>query len=177
MAFPSPEAVLSASRDATVRLWKLISTHPPTYDYTILSHGSAFINALTYLPPVPDYPEGLVISAGQDSIIEARQPGRSAGDNADAMLLGHVHNVCTLDTSAEGGWIVSGGWDGTARIWKVGKWECDVVLEGHHGSVWTVLAYDKDTVITGKLKSFHSRFQGTFLIILLPPRLQDAPTR
>lgn len=151
MAFPSPKSVLSASRDATVRVWKLTSIPPPTYDSTIISHGGAFVNSLTYLPPISEFPEGLIFSGGQDSIIEARQPGKSSGDDADAMLLGHMHNVCSLDTSPEGGWIVSGGWDSTARIWKVGKWEAEVVLDGHQGSVWTVLAYDKDTVITGKL--------------------------
>ena len=167
MEFPSPDAVISASRDATVRLWKRTSTSPPTYDYTILSHGTAFINALTYLPPTSELPEGLVFSGGQDSIIEARQLGRPAGDNADAMLLGHVHNVCTMDTSPEGGWVVSGGWDATARIWKIGKWESDVVLESHQGSVWTVLAYNKDTVITGKFPFLLSRRKGSGILIYL----------
>lgn len=150
MAFPNPNAVLSASRDATVRLWKLVSTPPPVYDYTIATHGSAFINSLAYYPPSQGIPEGLVFSGGQDTIIEARQPGKAVDDNADAMLLGHGHNVCSLDVCPEGGWIVSGSWDSTARLWRVGKWECDVVMEGHQGSVWTVLAYDNNTVITGK---------------------------
>ncbi|OJJ48303.1 hypothetical protein ASPZODRAFT_62655 [Penicilliopsis zonata CBS 506.65] len=149
VAFPNTNAVISASRDATVRLWKLTSTPPPTYDYTISSHGSAFINALAYYPPTPDFPEGLILSGGQDTIIEARQPGKTANDNADAMLLGHSHNVCAIDVCPEGGWVVSGSWDGTARLWRVGNWECETVLEGHQGSVWAVLAYDKDTVITG----------------------------
>ncbi|KAJ6164574.1 hypothetical protein N7470_003246 [Penicillium chermesinum] len=131
VAFPNPNAVLSASRDATVRLWKLISSPPPTYDYTITTHGQAFINSLAYLPPTSEYPEGLVFSGGQDTIIEARQPGKVADDNADAMLLGHGHNVCALDVSPDSTWVVSGSWDSTAR------------------SVWAVLAYDKDTIITG----------------------------
>lgn len=91
-----------------------------------------------------------MISGGQDTIIEAKQPGKTAGDNADAMLLGHAGNVCALDVSPEGGWIVSGSWDSSARLWEVGKWECSTVLEGHQGSVWAVLAYDKDTIITGR---------------------------
>lgn len=153
MVFPNPNVVLSASRDATVRLWKLVSTSPPAYDYTIAAHGGAFINSLAYIPPTPEFPEGLVLSAGQDAIIEARQPSKSAEDNADAMLLGHGHNVCSLDVSPDGKWVVSGSWDSTARLWKVGKWECDVVLEGHEASVWAVLAYDENTIITGMLAS------------------------
>jgi phospholipase A-2-activating protein len=91
----------------------------------------------------------LIFSGGQDTIIEARQPGKPADANADALLLGHGHNVCSIDVCPEGGWVVSGSWDSSARIWRIGKWECEVTLEGHSGSVWAVLAYDKDTVITG----------------------------
>ncbi|KAL4964913.1 WD repeat PLAP family protein [Aspergillus stella-maris] len=149
VAFPNSKALFSASRDATVRLWKLESSPPPKYDDTIVAHGSAFINAIAYYPPTPDYPEGLILSGGQDTIIEARQPGKTSNDNADAMLLGHAHTVCALDVCPEGRFVVSGSWDSTARLWRVGKWESEVILDEHQGSVWAVLAYDKNTVITG----------------------------
>ena len=147
--YPKPSFVLSASRDATVRLWKLLSSNPPKYDCSISSHGSTFINAITYLQPTSTFPEGLVISGGKDTIIEVRQPGKPPDENAEALLLGHSHNVCALDASAEGGFVVSGSWDGSARIWRIGKWECEAVLEGHEGSVWTVLAYNHEMIITG----------------------------
>ncbi|EEH21631.2 hypothetical protein PABG_03847 [Paracoccidioides brasiliensis Pb03] len=150
VAFPNSRAVLSASRDATVRVWKLTSTtSTPVYDYTISSHGSAFINSLAYYPPTSDYPEGLIFSGGQDTIIEARQPGKPADANADAMLLGHTHNVCSIDVCPEGQWVVSGSWDASAKLWRIGKWECEVTLQGHQGSVWAVLVYDKSTIVTG----------------------------
>ena len=57
--------------------------------------------------------------------------------------------MCALDVSEDGRTIVSGAWDCEARIWEVGKWESAAVLEGHEASVWAVLAYDKETVITG----------------------------
>lgn len=175
MAFPNPNAIFSASRDATVRLWKLVSSPPPSYDYSITTHGQAFINSLAYLPPSSDYPDGLVISGGQDTIIEARQPGKSVDDNADAMLLGHGHNICALDVSPDGQWIVSGSWDSTARLWRVGKWEADVVLQGHGASVWAVLAYDKDTIITGKMPtrtlSGFGRAGNSMLTLYFPCRL------
>ncbi|MCJ1437000.1 hypothetical protein MMC27_006383 [Xylographa pallens] len=148
VVFPSPKLVVSASRDATVRTWKLLSPSPPKYDCSISSHGSAFVNAVAYIPPSSTYQDGLIVSGGKDTIIEVRQPGKPPEDNAERLLMGHAHNVCALDVSADGGWIVSGSWDGSARIWSIGKWECEAVLEGHEGSVWGVLAYDKDTVIT-----------------------------
>lgn len=159
MLFPSKNAVISASRDATVRLWKITSAPPPKFDYTISSHGQSFINALAYLPPSGDFPEGLIISGGKDTIIEARQPSKSPEDNAEALLLGHTSNVCALDLDPAGKFLVSGSWDGSARIWLVGKWGNESVLEGHEGSVWAVLAYDSETIITGsadkQIRIFH----------------------
>lgn len=149
VSFPHPKFVLSASRDSTVRIWKLLSANPPQYDCSISSHGTAFINAITYRPPSANYPEGLIISGGKDTIIEVRQPGKAPEENAEALLLGHAHNVCALDTSADGDFVVSGSWDGSARVWRIGKWECEALLEGHGGSVWAVLAYDPKIVITG----------------------------
>jgi phospholipase A-2-activating protein len=64
-----------------------------------------------------------------------------------------------LDVDPAGKFIVSGAWDQEARIWPVGKWESDVVLKGHDGAVWAVLAYDSDTIVTAcadqKIRIFH----------------------
>ena len=144
--------VLSASRDYTVRLWKLISLNPPKYDCSLSSHGSSFINALTYLRPTAEYSEGLIISGGKDAVIEVRQKGKPPDADAEALLIGHSHNVCALDLSHDGEFIVSGSWDGSARVWRVGKWNCEALLEGHEGSVWAVLAYDRKTIITGEAR-------------------------
>ncbi len=152
VAFPHPKFVLSASRDTTVRIWKRLSLNPPKYDEFISSHGSAFINALTYLPPSKGYPEGLIISGGKDTIIEVKRPGKPSEEDAEALLLGHGHNVCALDTNADVDFVVSGSWDGSARVWGVEKWECETLLEGHAGSVWSVLAYDSKLIITGEIQ-------------------------
>lgn len=147
--FPDHKSVFSASRDSTVRRWELLSSNPPKYDCSISSHASSFVNAITYLPPSKTFTEGLVISGGKDTIIEARPVGKPPEDNAEALMVGHAHNICALDVSPKGNFIVSGSWDSTARIWHIGKWESSVILEGHEGSVWAVLAYDFDMIVTG----------------------------
>ncbi|KAJ4392790.1 WD repeat protein Lub1 [Didymella pomorum] len=150
VAFPSAASIVSASRDATVRLWKLESTTPPTYDSTIVkTHGKEFVNSLAIVPPSSQYPEGLIASGGKDQIIDVRQPGRSIEDNADALLIGHGNNVSALDVSQDGRYIVSGGWDLEARLWEVGKWGESIKLGEHGAAVWAVLAYDSNTIITG----------------------------
>ena len=133
-----------------MRLWKLQSSPPPTYDSTIVTHGTAFVNALAFIPPSSQYSDGLIISGGSDQIIDVRQPGKAPSDNADALLLGHGANVCALDVSEDGSLIISGSWDNDARIWQVGKWDDSTVLQGHTAAVWAVLAYDKATIITGE---------------------------
>ncbi|KAF8860264.1 PFU-domain-containing protein [Acephala macrosclerotiorum] len=148
VAFPTSKAVLSASRDGTVRLWKLLSDNPPIYDGTISSHAGAWMNTVAYLPPSPEYPEGLVISSGKDVVIDVRQPSRAAEDNAEALLLGHSRDVCALDIDQGGKYVVSGSWDHEARIWPIGKWESSTVLR-HEATVWAVLAYDSETIVTG----------------------------
>src|SRR5690606_17109405 len=79
-------------------------------------------------------------------------------DNADRLLVGHGHNVCTLDVSPAGTYIVSGGWDGKALVWDTEKWQikAQLVHQGEVKSVWTVLGYDEHTEITGSADK-HSR--------------------
>ena len=149
VTFPNPSLVISASRDATVRTWR--GSAPPQYEGTIASHGSAFINAIAYLSPSKEFPEGLIISGGKDTVIEVREPRKAPDANAERLLLGHAHNVCSLDVSPNGQWIVSGSWDASARVWSVGKWNCEAELVDHEASVWSVLAYDNETIITGEL--------------------------
>ena len=109
-----------------------------------------FKTCLAYAPEVKGYPEGLIFSGGQDSLIEARQPGTTSERDADGLMIGHAHQVCSLDVNVEAGYVVSGSWDRTAKVWQLGRWEPEVELQGHDGSVWAVVAYSGDTIITGK---------------------------
>ncbi|KAI9894568.1 MAG: hypothetical protein M1814_001922 [Vezdaea aestivalis] len=149
VVYANPTTVVTASRDATVRVWNKLTDSSKPFDATILSHGTGFKNTIAYVKPSKTYPTGLIVAGGQDSIIEVRRPNTVANDDAEALLLGHSHNVCALDVEISSEYIVSGSWDREARIWRMGKWETTAVLRGHEGSVWAVLAWDKETVITG----------------------------
>lgn len=150
VSFPSPDVVLSASRDCTVRVWRRTKPSPPEYEATLLSRGSEYINSVAFYPPTKDRPDGLVVSGGKDTVIEVKAPTAAATDNAERLLIGHAHNVCTIDVASDGSYIVSGGWDGQARVWNPAKWETELVLSGHDGmAVWNVVAFDEHTVVTG----------------------------
>ena len=56
--------------------------------------------------------------------------------------------VCSLDFNIEDGWLVSGSWDSTAKVWKLGESQPACELQGHTAAVWAVVAYDNDTIVT-----------------------------
>ena len=147
--FPRPDTVISASRDNSLRVWRTSSQKPPAFDGTIVTQSQEWLSTLAYLSPTSEYPDGLIISGGKDTIIEVKKPQSTPGDNAERLLIGHAHNVCSLDVSPKGTYIVSGSWDKQAIVWRVGKWEPELILAGHDASVWGVLALDETTVVTG----------------------------
>ncbi|KAJ6260705.1 LOW QUALITY PROTEIN: Ubiquitin homeostasis protein [Drechslerella dactyloides] len=111
---------------------------------TINSNAQGFVNCVAYMKPDADHSDGLIISAGQESLIDLRPPGYM-GPDAAYLLVGHAGNVCSLDVNGQT--IISGSWDKTAIVWK--NWEKKFVLEGHTAAVWAVMAVSDTEFITG----------------------------
>ncbi|CCX05696.1 Similar to Ubiquitin homeostasis protein lub1; acc. no. O94289 [Pyronema omphalodes CBS 100304] len=143
VAFFASDSIVSVSRDATVRLWSRNATDRSTFDDHVNSTGTAFVNSVAHIEPTPEHPKGLIVSAGQDTMIDIREPG-STNPDPSYLLIGHAHNVCTLDTF--GDLIVSGSWDGTARVWK--NFQELYTLRGHESAVWAVLALSESLIVT-----------------------------
>ncbi|GAA5888116.1 hypothetical protein JCM6882_000286 [Rhodosporidiobolus microsporus] len=140
-----------------------------------------FVNAVEWLPPKKEGSEeaegGYLLTAGQDKLIYAwplpsPSPSSSSSSSASAQptptpshtLIGHEGNVCALHVSADGGRVVSGSWDKTAKVWK--NWQLEYTLEGHEQSVWAVLALDgnEDLVLTGAADNLIRLFKRDKLV-------------
>ncbi|KAK0730116.1 PUL domain-containing protein [Lasiosphaeris hirsuta] len=171
LVFPNPDTIISSSRDKTVRLWRKTASKPPTFDDTIIASSSGYINSVAYFPPSEAVgPDGLVASGGHDAIIEVKKPlaiDPGNPEQAPHLVIGHAGNVCTLDVSPSSSYLVSGGWDGKAVVWDTKTWERakDLLHEGNDNkSVWAVLAYSEDIIITGcadsRIRIFNLRGSG-----------------
>lgn len=89
-------------------------------------------------------------------------------------MLGHEDNICALDVFNESdGYIVSGSWDRTARVWK--NWNCVAILAGHTQAVWAVLALTEDLVLTGEYfkdgRGIHERLNDYFCFVASADKL------
>lgn len=65
-----------------------------------------------------------------------------------ALLRGHEGGVISLTTSADGKLLLSGSWDGTARVWSLETQQCLHVLSGHENGV-CVLGLPDGSLVTG----------------------------
>ncbi|EPS37886.1 hypothetical protein H072_8514 [Dactylellina haptotyla CBS 200.50] len=141
---PAPTAPTEETTSEPPAATETATTINTGFTDTINSNAQGFVNCLAYMKPDADHKDGLIISAGQESLIDVRPPGH-LGPDAAYLLIGHSGNVCSLDV--HGTTIISGSWDQTAIVWK--NWEKKYVLEGHTAAVWAVLAIGDDEFVTG----------------------------
>ncbi|KIJ17007.1 hypothetical protein PAXINDRAFT_168431 [Paxillus involutus ATCC 200175] len=144
VASPTDNLVLSASRDSTAISWSRES--PSSFSPTsILRAGSRYVNAVGYLPPTADVPQGYAVTGGQDMVINIFALDSSNKEDPEYSLVGHTDNVCVIHVGPAGV-IISGSWDKTAKVWKDFRLQYD--LKGHQQSVWAVLALDDSQFLT-----------------------------
>ncbi|EMD38180.1 hypothetical protein CERSUDRAFT_82424 [Gelatoporia subvermispora B] len=142
---PTDGLIISASRDATAIAWARTSQSSGFSQTAVLRPGSRYINAVAYIPPAPDAPQGYAVTGGQDTVINVFSLADSSGE-PNFSLLGHKDNVCALHTGPDRT-LISGSWDCTAKVWKDFRLAYDLI--GHHQSVWAVLCVDDRQYLTG----------------------------
>lgn len=141
--------ILSGLRDATCRLWKADEKKGWKTEYVqqllaFQSPDNAFVNTVGYA----ETEEGpFVIAGGKDCIIYLCDGNKvetginvATGDYVKYQLVGHQNNICSLDQ--KGGFLLSGSWDGSAKLWDVASKSLKFDLLGHELPVWDARIVD-----------------------------------
>jgi len=132
----------TASRDRTARVW-----HWEDKGWTlhrVLSGHQHFVSAAVALPPGSSQREkGGLATGSNDGLIhvwdiESAEP--------EMTLVGHEKPVSSLAPMPNGGLLVSGSWDSTARVWRGA--DCVQELRGHTQAVWAVLPLPSSDILT-----------------------------
>ncbi|KAF8350535.1 phospholipase A-2-activating protein [Amanita rubescens] len=145
LSTPTPNLILSASRDTTAIHWERAPSGNSFHVKSILRAGSRYVNSITYLQPTSDAPAGYAVTGGQDAVINIFSLS-SPKEDPEFTLVGHSNNVCALATT-EAGSIISGSWDMTAKVWV--NFQLAYELKGHQQSVLAVAAVDEERFLTG----------------------------
>ncbi len=123
---PDGRQALTASLDATLRVWDLVTRKTLA---TLSGHDGA-VTSVAYL------------SGGRRAVSGGRDRTVRVWDLADGRLLrtleGHEETVAAVDVSPAGTQVVSASWDGTVRLWDLRKGAERHVIEGHGAQVTAV---------------------------------------
>ncbi|KAL8576565.1 hypothetical protein ACOMHN_003123 [Nucella lapillus] len=131
-AFIPEGGIVSGSRDCTTCVWIPNDHNQGFTEGQVLQGHSNFVATVCVLPPDDTYLQGLIATGSNDSTILLFAPGQL---DPVTKLTGHTSTVCSL-ACGKFGFLVSGSWDKTARVWL--KQKCVMTLEGHESAVWAV---------------------------------------
>jgi WD40 repeat protein len=135
---PDGKLIVSASRDATLRVWDSLTGR----ELSMLEGHSKDVVDFVYLPMVDR-----IVSASWDSTL--RLWNSVTGELLNT-LVGHGKEVFTVAYSPEGKLIASGSLDNTVRLWNVQTGKKVGVLYGHNKSVvCCCFSPQGDRVVTG----------------------------
>ena len=126
-------AVLTASRDSSVKVWRRSSDEEGAAytSTTLLGHTH-------YVIAVAATPTGIASGSNDKHVIEwdlsTSLPAR--------VLEGHTNTVSCVAYSPSSNTLLSASWDSTVKVWKEGA--CLYTLKGHEATIWCVLPVEDE---------------------------------
>ncbi|TMW57534.1 hypothetical protein Poli38472_003459 [Pythium oligandrum] len=142
------DVVVTGAMDTTVLSW---IRDPSDNSYGLLPTATIYghehwVTALAKLPPnvLATCPSGGFVTGCMDKAVRVYD----LEGNLISILRGHEGGVISLGFTADYKYLLSGSWDGTARVWDLATMQCVHVLEGHENGV-CVLGLPNGVVVTG----------------------------
>ncbi|DBA04148.1 TPA: hypothetical protein N0F65_004256 [Lagenidium giganteum] len=149
MAVTENNMLVSGAMDSVVKCW-VQDPGSPRGAYIALEAAAIYdhehwVTAVARLPPnvVAECPLGGFVTGSMDKNIRVY----SLDGQRQAVLAGHEGGVISLGFTAAGQ-LLSGSWDGTARVWDLATKTCIHVLPDHENGV-CVLGLPDGTIVTG----------------------------
>jgi len=147
---PGTDELISGSIDCSAKMMSLDrSTGMYTFEKDFTNHDGFVLSVHPNLSN-----NGFYTASKDRKIMHIDSSG-----NPCKLFEGHENSVNSLSQSVPEE-IVSGSWDGTARIWDTNTGKCTATLEGHQHAV-SVLSLPNGIVITGSQdKSIRLWYKG-----------------
>jgi WD40 repeat protein len=107
---PDGKCVVTASDDETVRLWEFSTGR----SLAEIRTDQGAVQRVIFSPD-----GGMIASSGRGSDAHVWISPMSPPSSTDLVLRGHTYPLSSIGFSPDGKLVVTGSWDGTARVWKV----------------------------------------------------------
>ncbi|KAL3270153.1 hypothetical protein HHI36_009211 [Cryptolaemus montrouzieri] len=149
LAVTETNAILSGSRDKSARFWKPNEFNTSYNEVISYKDQKNFVASVIYLEPSNEFPEGLVITGGNDSQILIYKPSEPF---ASITIREHSNTVSCLANGILPNTFVSGSWDTSAKYWIINKdsnsQSSKLTLKGHLAAVWSVIQIQDSRIVT-----------------------------
>ncbi|XP_050305466.1 phospholipase A-2-activating protein [Anthonomus grandis grandis] len=146
LAVTSHNDIISGSRDKTAKCWKFNSFQNTFEEIMTYKDQKNFVASVLYLDPTEEFPDGLIITGGNDNLILVYKPSEPF---ATFTIKDHTNTVSCLGKTNEPNSFLSGSWDTTAKYIKIsGTPNCLVTYTGHAAAVWSVLQLGDGRIAT-----------------------------
>lgn len=147
LAVTKNEQILSGSRDKTAKLWsnnELSNSYSEKFSY---KDQQNFVASVLYIEPTQEFPDGLVITGGNDSVILIYKPHEPF---AYFTIKEHTNTVSSLTSGILPNTFLSGSWDTSAKLWNISENSNSSIttFSGHAAAVWSVIQLIDSRIVT-----------------------------
>lgn len=141
------DSIVSGSRDKTAKYWRRNEFNTGYVESMTYRDQKNFVAAVLYLEPTLEYPDGLIVTGGNDNKILIYKPNEPM---ATFTIADHTDVVCCLSKAIDKTQFLSGSWDKTAKLWDFSACLSSPVttFTGHIAALWSVIQISNGNIVT-----------------------------